>query len=274
MFDRLRRHLLVWLRLRPAPQAPFGAPGSVRVFRAGTNFYRLCLLGWAGAQVATLLGLIVSLSFAQTLRESVRETRDPGASNRRGASGKISPPDDLVRTFAQGPRWLPAGIVLFEAGAVLVYLIALPATYAAVRLDYEQRWYAVTDRSLRIRTGLLNTQEMTMSFANLQQVVVVQGPLQRLFGVADVRVRSAGGGVAGEGRRQKQEEASHTGVFRGVDNAAEIRDLILERLRHFREAGLGDPDEKRSQAVLPPDALEAARNLLDEARALRRTLSS
>ena len=68
-----------------------------------------------------------------------------------------------------------------------------------MRLDYEQRWYVVTDRSLRLRTGVWSVREMTMSFANLQQITVTQGPLQRLLGLADVRFQSAGGG--GEVRR-------------------------------------------------------------------------
>jgi hypothetical protein len=47
------------------------------------------------------------------------------------------------------------------------------------------------------------------------------------------------------------------------------------RLRHFRESGLGDPEEKSAPAgapVSPPDssdALAAARELAAEARALR-----
>ena len=88
----------------------------------------------------------------------------------------------------------------------------------------------------------------------------------------------------------------HSGLFHSVTNAAEIRDLILERLRRFREAGLGDPDERlqmiaattdvptvagadgalahagarSSQAgMLSADALSAARELAAEARALR-----
>jgi hypothetical protein len=35
----------------------------------------------------------------------------------------------------------------------------------------------------------------------------------------------------------------HQGLFHCVDNAEAIRDLILERLRRFREAGLGDPED-------------------------------
>jgi hypothetical protein len=75
----------------------------------------------------------------------------------------------------------------------------------------------------------------------------------------------------------------HTGLFHSVTNAAEIRDLILDRLRRFREAGLGDPDEKvpsniQADAVtirgpISPDALTAAHELAAEARRLRASLS-
>lgn len=123
-----------------------------------------------------------------------------------------------------------------------------------------------------------------MSFANVQQVVVTQGPLQRLLGIADLRVQSAGGG--GDHHERGEGESLHTGVFHGVDNAHEIRDLILDRLRAFRQAGLGDPDEtenitshvprvlsgQSSRNALP--ALAAADDVLQEVRALRRVLQS
>jgi membrane protein YdbS with pleckstrin-like domain len=149
-------------------------------------------------------------------------------------------------------------------------------TFAAVRLEFELHWYIVTDRSLRIRTGLLRLQESTMSFANLQQVEVKQGPLQRLLGLADLRVQSAGGSDRPE---QPGVESLHTGIFHSVENATEIRDLILERLRKFRETGLGDPDDHGHHApvtvgaAMPhSDALAAAREVLAETRALRQAL--
>ena len=39
--------------------------------------------------------------------------------------------------------------------------------------------------------------ETTITFENIQNVTVQQGPLQRLFGIADVRVDTAGGGGGG-----------------------------------------------------------------------------
>ena len=113
-----------------------------------------------------------------------------------------------------------------------------------------------------------------MSFANIQQVEIRQGPVQRLLGLADVHVRSAGGGgdmAHAEGHGA--EKSLHLGIFQGVDNAIEIRDLILERLRRFREAGLGDPEEGRAADAPSSASVEAAvRELLGEARALRGAL--
>ena len=159
----------------------------------------------------------------------------------------------------------------------VLYLVQIPVTYALMRLDYEQRWYVVTDRSLRLRTGIWKVREMTMSFANLQQIAVSQGPLQRLLGLADVRVQSAGGGSAQPGHPTPGQRSLHTGHFHAVDNAEEIRDLIVERLRRFRETGLGDPDELPRGAGRGADRedrpeLAAAQALLAEARALRSVL--
>jgi membrane protein YdbS with pleckstrin-like domain len=166
----------------------------------------------------------------------------------------------------------------------LGYLIQIPLTYAARRLDYEMRWYMVTDRSLRLRHGVWKVAESTMSFANVQQVEVSQGPLQRLLGLANVKVKSAGGGSS-PGKHEKAEEDMHLGVFHSVTHAEEIRDLILERLRRFRESGLGDPDEAQtivstfssplmtSSAQASGDSVFAAQELLAEARALRQALT-
>lgn len=176
----------------------------------------------------------------------------------------------------------PAMLVIwfFEIGGLILYVIQLPLTFLIARLDYEMRWYMVTDRSLRIRHGVWKISESTMSFANIQQVEVSQGPLQRMLGLADVRVQSAGGGSGEHDPKHHGEEDMHQGLFHSVTNASEIRDLILERLRLFRESGLGDPEEKRSvaQSTAAPavatndDLLAAAKELAAEARALRTTL--
>jgi membrane protein YdbS with pleckstrin-like domain len=217
MFDRLRTALLRWLRVPPEPQAPIGNPASVRVFRAGRNFYRLKLLVWCSGQIGAVLGLLAWLGFVFGAHHEVERA---------------------VGDWA-GLLWVVEGF------SVIVFIAQIPVTYAMVRLDYEMRWYVVTDRSLRIRTGVWKVQEMTMSFANIQQVAVSQGPLQRFLGLADVQVRSAGGG--GQQGQPGQDQSMHHGHFHCVDNAEQVRDLILERLKRFREAGLGDPEDEQLQ---------------------------
>ncbi len=175
------------------------------------------------------------------------------------------------------PPWTFPLIWALKITAFVLYLFQIPVTYAARRLDYEMRWYMVTDRSLRLRYGVWKITESTMSFANVQQVVVSQGPLQRWLGLANVEVKSAGGGAV---HPKHEEHDMHTGIFQSVTNASQIRDLILERLREFRAAGLGDPDEKSAPVMsspsiseISPGTLGAAREFLAEAKALRSALS-
>lgn len=253
----LRRALARLLRVPPPPEAPAGSAESVRRFRAAPGYFRYRVVGWVFKQLGAGWGLVVGLSIIENVPE------------------------------------LPFSHLLFYAEAVGVagFLLQLPVTFLLLRLDYRYRWYLVTDRSLRIREGILHVREQTMSFANVQNLSTEQGPLQRLFGIADLKVRTAGGGGKGEGQGgETKKKDLHLGYFRGVDDAEGIRDLILARLRGVRDAGLGDPDEPAGgtapeasapvgaahgepSSSRPAPALEAARELLAEARALRAALA-
>ena len=168
--------------------------------------------------------------------------------------------EDLAYYFTtseQTPSSVALGVELGRQAEVVAaggYLLQLPFSFLMVGLDFRARWYLLTDRSLRIREGLTSVREQTMSFANIQNVTVRRGPLQRLFGIADLQVRSAGGGDGGgdedgDGGGKKL----HLAYFRGVDNADEIRDLVLSHLKRLRSAGTGDPDDEEPMPDAPPD---------------------
>lgn len=305
MADRLRQFLLRFLRVPPEPQPPIGAPGSVQVFRAGRNYFKLRLVRWGVTQVGAVIGIVFSLYFFSQVEAKFEAAAQPAPVARSPAATAAPAPatpaqlvaaepaperpsskrarrdrvrDERARQFLErwGP-WIFPGLRLLEYGAIALFILQIPVTLAATRLEFEQHWYIVTDRSLRIRTGIFQLTESTMSFANLQQVEVKQGPLQRLLGLADVQVQSAGGGGAQD--EKHQHDSLHTGVFHSVENAPEIRDLILERLRRFRQAGLGDPDDSH-HADTPAevhathsDSLAAAQELLTEAKAFRAAIS-
>ena len=317
LFEKIRVRILSVLKVPHEPEPPLGAPESIRVFRAGRNYYKLRLLAWSVGQVFALLGVIFWFGVLALAEKEARKKADPAtapqaapaaprveevpattaqtATNATEGTGatatktkkKVRPRNDPIKEFvtmtSKMPPWTFTLLWALKIVFFLVYLGQAAVTYAILRLDYEQRWYIVTDRSLRIRSGLWSVQEMTMSFANLQQVALSQGPLQRLLGISDVRVQSAGGGGGATHGAKGQDASLHTGVFHGVDNAKEIRDLILERLRLFRETGLGDPDEAKRATIEPPSlpanagadpsALAAANEVLVEARELRRLVS-
>jgi uncharacterized membrane protein YdbT with pleckstrin-like domain len=142
-------------------------------------------------------------------------------------------------------------------------------SFAVLRLNYEKRWYVVTDRSLRIREGVVTVREMTVTFANIQNLSVMQGPIQRALGIADLQVETAGGGSS-RGNEKQLGPNLHTAWFRGIDNAEEVKQLIQQRLRALKDSGLGDHDESRAAhaASAAPAFLEALRAVHAEASAL------
>ncbi len=255
MLEGLKSAMLRLLKVPPQPHLPAGTAGTARVFRASRRYLQLKLLGWGVSQFFTLIGLITALVVLQLVGEGTIEVLP-----------RVPHQPILLRVLG----W-------FEVIGVIGYLLQLPLSVLPVLLDWEMRWYIVTDRSLRIREGVWKVTEMTMTFDNVQEVSIRQGPVERLFGIANLRVRTAGGGASVAQQGESEEKSGHIGYFRGVDNAPAIRDLILERLKRLRSAGLGDPDETEVEvddlSAARPAVLDAARSLLDEARALRRTVT-
>lgn len=230
------------LRLLRVPSTPEPPPGSPpRVFRAAPNYFKLRLIRWALTQLLAVGGLLWAIYFVNWLADT-------------------STPRPVV--------WL---LQLGEVFGWIIFISELLLGWMFVRLDFEMRWYMLSDRAIRIREGIATVREKTVALANVQNIAIRQGPLQRLLGIADVEVKTAGGGgKSSEMETKKGSEPMHVAWFRGVDNAEEIRDLVREGVRVQRTAGLGDPDE---QEAAPDDANSAAAELLREARALRAALS-
>ncbi len=244
----LRRLLLRVFQVEEHPEPPPGSPESLRVFRASPRFFRYSLLKWALGQGGALLGLIgstIGFEFVEF-----------------GSWSRI--------TAAAGPL------------LIVLFLVQAPASYLVLRLGYEMRWYMVNDRALRIRYGIYSVREQTMTVVNIQNMAVKRGPLQRLFRIADLEIRTASGGGSDD-----DDDALSRGLLQGLDNAEQVRDLLLASLRRSRDAGLGDPDDhaadlavpvSSADTAVPPAAgdgpvLAAARELLAESRALRRTVA-
>jgi membrane protein YdbS with pleckstrin-like domain len=231
IYSALRSPLLRLLRAPTgAPDAPAGSHDSVRIHRASPRFLTYRLVGfWL---VAAFIALMLMIGGVVTVVEQ-----------------------------ELGPLLLVVGIALVAA-----FVFAL--SYIALRVDYDLRYYVITDRSLRVREGAWRVTEKTISYANVQNLHVQQGPLQRAFNISNLRVETAGGGASsakGEGMTN-----NHLVQVAGIENAAEMRDRILEHLRRFGHgSGLGDDDDERRDALAAPGVLDALREVRASAAALR-----
>jgi uncharacterized membrane protein YdbT with pleckstrin-like domain len=203
------------------------------VFHPGRNYYTLCLLVWFFTHLLALAGLIAA----------------------------------HVMVSSAFPRMLPWARILVRIAewlAAFAFVASVAFNFFSQRLNYYLRWYIITDHSLRIRSGVLSIQELTMTFSNIQEIRVSAGPIQNLLKLADVEVQSAGGG--------SKDGGGHIGRFQSVSNANAIRDLMVERLQQYRDSGLGEPAAE--SGVKSDRALDAARAVLVEARALREQVAS
>ena len=247
IFKRIRLPLLQLLRApTEPPEPPIGSPESVQTFRAAPNFLTYQIVTWG-------LGFAVGL---------------------------ISEIVVIVKYSDEGGTW--KGVAL-GYGIFGITILITVVKYFLIRLDYDMRYYVVTDRSLRIREGALLIHEATFTYANVQNLKIHQGPIERLLGISNLVVETAGGaGGKSEGKRGPgafPHMHGHQGVFRGIKNPAEVRDQILALLKGYRDAGLGDPEDRR-RALLPvpssagyssPAALTRLREIRDELRLLNRT---
>ncbi|MGH7461421.1 MAG: PH domain-containing protein [Longimicrobiales bacterium] len=238
-----RKKLLDLLRVPAEPSAPDGDQ-DIQVFRAAPNYFWYRVLHWAIKNAFAALGLMMAVGSASAILPAVLPDEFWGMSK-------------------------PAMLLIFnviELSAVAGFIGQAIGTFLLLRLDFEQRWYIVTDRSLRIREGLVRLREQTVTFANVQNVAIRQGPIQRLLGIAELQVRTAGGGKASEWEEGQHSESDlHLARFRGIANPEVVCAAIRDRLRQHRDAGLGDPDDHSPE----PQLLQAAAELAQQARGLR-----
>lgn len=228
-----------------APHVPPGGHGRAHVFRAALSFWRYRMLGY-GVRTAFL-----ALPFLG------------------GAAAS---------TYGLAAAKWPVLGVIAGCSLALAYITIAVVSYVLVRLDYEFRWYVVTDRSLRIRQGVFTFEETTLTFANVQNVSIRQGPLERWFGFANVLVETAGGGGSAQAKEQAIAQGGHRGLIRGLENAEEVKQLIRDAVVRQGGAGLGDHDDKAAAHAPEPDvslaeAAPALRAVLDEVKALRASLT-
>jgi membrane protein YdbS with pleckstrin-like domain len=152
--------------------------------------------------------------------------------------------------------------VLAAPLAILLGTVPQTLAYLGLHLRYDTTWYLLSQRSLRIRNGIWTINEATITFENIQNVTVESGPIERYFGIGNVIVDTAGGSAGAVEGHGKGRQNLHRGEIAGVENAAEIRQMILSRLSLSKAAGLGD-EEHHATPGWTADHLAALREIRD-----------
>src|SRR5918994_4620889 len=83
-------------------------------------------------------------------------------------------------------------MTLFLLGIIIVAVLAALWGF----LSWRATTYTVTGNSFRLRQGIFQKSERTIPLEHVQSVDTVQGIIQRPFGVYEVRIETAGGGVS------------------------------------------------------------------------------
>jgi membrane protein YdbS with pleckstrin-like domain len=241
MYESLKSVLLPILKVPSGPPAP--PPGHadgefLKTFRAAPAFLNYRLFFWSLYAVAWSLGVIIAA---------------------------------IVLLITLGGWGVPLVILL-----VALAVVKAAVLYVTTRLDYEMRWYILTERSLRLREGVWTIRELTLTFANVQNVHVLQGPVERVFGFSNIMLETAGGG---SGQKEQRLVDPHRAVLRGIENPAEVRDLILNLLRRSKTAGLGDkadriPHHAAGVSGFCATSHELLGEIRDAAQMLRRSLAN
>ena len=88
----------------------------------------------------------------------------------------------------------------FDAGTIALVLLAalVVAVFAAFWgfLSWRATTYEVAGGAFRLRQGVVQKNERTIPLDHVQSVDTVQGIIQRLFNVVEVRIETAGGGAS------------------------------------------------------------------------------
>ncbi|QIN81710.1 PH domain-containing protein [Rubrobacter tropicus] len=135
---------------------------------------------------------------------------------------------------------LPGIIVLFSQGLspLTIFLVLLGAVVLVVLaavwgfLSWRATSYGVVGGAFRLRQGVFQKSERTIPLEHVQSVDTVQGIVQRVFGVYEVRVETAGGGAT-------EPDASLPALSRGATEALrrEIEGARKEPVDTEEEAG-------------------------------------
>lgn len=243
------------LRLSLEPPAPIANAQVRQILQPGHRAHQLHLLRWAAAQISALLGVLVivfAIDFTQWL---------PDYLSFLDVFARLN---DYTTYIPAQWRWL--GVTL----TIAAFVVQLPLSFFILWAERRTTWYVISDQGVQLRYGLWTMNETSLRFTNIQHVMLKQGLLQRVLGLADVVLNTAGGRPKEDD--EDDEERKRQGELKDLEYAQ--AQTLLSEIRNQLPVASSE-----AARLIPPPAplvtntsLAAAQQLLAEARTLRHTL--
>ena len=196
---------------------------------------------------------------------------------------RVKFPKELSLTPFLGPRYWPmwALLGLMHGAAKLPprWQLKVGRVFGRLLRRVKARQRRVARRNIELcfprlsaaeKRGLLERHFDAVGMSFVEMGVGWFTPIERLLRIANVRVKTAGGGAG----KKADLQGGHGGALRGIEDAEKLRDEILALLKAYRDAGLGDREDrpKAAPGAVSAALLERLRDVRDEVVALRAAL--
>ena len=160
----------------------------------------------------------------------------------------LHPAAMLIAAIKTVRRWIGAAAIpgvaaLAGGGWQMITLILVGVLVIVVGsalwgfLSWRATTYEVSGGAFHLRQGVIQKNERTIPLEHVQSVDTVQGIIQRLFGVVEVRVETAGGGAS-------EPDASLSALARGAGAA------LRREIERFRREDVSEDEEETGPNVL------------------------
>ena len=220
------------------PPLPHGDPSKVETWNPGEGYLRYRLLGFFLGAIPGLLTTLLC-GVAGVLLVVSPETL-------AGVS------DQVARDMAEASPVALGALGVLGVLFSLFMIGSLIFQYVVLHLELDMLRYTLTDEALRLRRGVVHVEEVTLSFANIQNVKFSQGPVQRYFGIGDLVVETAGGGGTIPQPGAAGPVLNHQGLIKGISDPERLRDTIQARVRRFKGSGVGGEVQDLESPDAPP----------------------
>jgi len=122
----------------------------------------------------------------------------------------------------------------FLSWFIFIFIISVVVAYIIARLTYHFYRYELTEDGYRAERGIIWKKYITIPYSRIQNVDIYRGILDRLLGLSDLQIHTAGYGAAGASRLGS--EGRLPGLSR--EDAEALRDELISRVRQSKNQGL------------------------------------